>query len=364
MQTFIGSSTAKDAATAVAEAAKGISNPKMILFFSNYDMLENVTETLREVYPNVPTIGTCGITYHDKDASDKKLIIIAFGSDAEASVGVLRYLSFAPLYDIIGLKDAVKAVSPGDNDSICLEFCTNDEERLVTTMNVILEGEGLTLIGGTVYGVPSGKKAYVAVNGVLYDDACCYAVIKNKSGKIRTYSENIYRLKENAKRHIATKVNMKNKELVQMDYKPASEVYASELGIPKNQIVDNVLENPLGRIIGDEVYICSQYGIGNNGSLINYKRFNENDTVSILQLQDYQSINGETRSKIKAENSNISFVFSVNCIYRHMLFSQKNYLPVFMSDMEALGKHVGVVGGGEQYHTQHVNQTMVCAVFD
>lgn len=363
MQTFIGRSVSKDAKAAVAEATKGLNNPHLIIFFSHYDMLKDVTEGLKEAFPNVPTIGSCAISYYEKDASDNKLMVIGFGSDAKVKVGVLRYLSTAPLYDIMGLKSAVNEVAPGDEDSICFELCTNDEERLVTTMNVILGEKKAPIIGGTVFGVPNGKTAYVAVDGVLYEDACCYAVIKNTTGKIRTYSEHIYRLKENAKRHIATKVNMKTKELVQMDYKPASEVYGNELGLARNQIVDNVLENPLGRIIGDEVYICSQYGIGENGSLINYKRFNENDTVAILQLQDYEAINGETRRKIKSENSNISFVLSINCIYRHLLFSQRNHLQDFMDDMGTLGKHVGIVGGGEQYKTQHVNQTMVCAVF-
>ena len=364
MQTFIGNSFNKDAKTAVAEATKGLSNPHMILFFANFNMVEAVAKELKERYPDVPTIGTCAISYYEKDASDNKLIVIGFGSDAKVKVGVLRYLSTTPLYDIMDLKNAVKEVGPGDEDTICMEFCTNDEEILVTTMNVVLGQKKVRLVGGTVFGVPDGKKGCVAVNGEIYEDACCYAVIKNTSGKIRTYSENIYKLKPDAKRHIATKVNLKTKELVQMDYKPASEVYANELGIPKSQIVDNVLENPLGRIIGDEVYICSQYGIGERGSLINYKKFNGNDTVAILHLEDYEAINADTRSKIKAENPKISFVFSVNCIYRHLLFTNKNHLQDFMNDMGSLGKHVGIVGGGEQYKTQHVNQTMVCAVFD
>ena len=362
MQTFIGSSLSKDAKAAVAEATKGLSNPHMILFFANYNMLKDVTALLKDLFPNVPTIGSCAISYYEKDSTDNKLMIIGFGSDAKVKVGVLRYLSSAPLYDIMGLKKAVAEVGPGDEDSICLELCTNDEERLVTTMNVVLKDK-VPLLGGTVFGVPNGQKAYVAVDGELYEDACCYAVVKNTTGKIRTYSENIYTLKEDIKKHIATKVNMKTKELIQMDYKPASDVYASDLGIPKSQVVDNVLENPLGRVIGDQVYICSQYGIGDGGSLINYKRFNENDTVAILQLRDYQAINDETRRKIKSENPKISFVFSVNCIYRHLLFGQKNHTQGFMDDMATLGKHVGIVGGGEQYKTQHVNQTMVCAVF-
>jgi hypothetical protein len=202
------------------------------------------------------------------------------------------------------------------------------------------------------------------VNGRLYSDACCYAVIKNTKGKIRTYRENIYKLKENAKLHTATKVNMSKKELCKLDNRPAADVYAEELGISRSQIVDNVLENPLGRVVGDEVFICSQYQVANDGTLTCYKRVNENDAIAILQLDDYTLINEETRKRIKAENSSISFIFSVNCIYRHLLFSQKNHLNDYMKDMKSLGPHLGVVGGGEQYKSQHVNQTMVCAVFN
>ena len=32
--------------------------------------------------------------------------------------------------------------------------------------------------------------------------------------------------------------------------------------------------------------------------------------------------------------------------------------------MAELGNHVGIIGGGEQFNNQHVNQTMVCAVFE
>ena len=176
--------------------------------------------------------------------------------------------------------------------------------------------------------------------------------------------ELIYRASNNNPRHIATKVNLAKKELISLDNRPAADVYANELGISKNQIIDNVLEAPLGRVVGDEVFISSMKEIGSNGSLINYKRLNENDTVTVLKLMDYDEINQETRRAIKADGSKISLVFSVHCIYRHLLFSQRNHLQDFLKDMGTLGTHVGVVGGGEQYKNQHVNQTMVCAVFE
>ena len=59
-----------------------------------------------------------------------------------------------------------------------------------------------------------------------------------------------------------------------------------------------------------------------------------------------------------------SLIFSVNCIYRYLLFKDQGYLTDFLTGMSKLGPFVGYIGGGEQFNRQHVNQTMVCAVFD
>ena len=364
MQVTIGKSSQSDAAMAVREAMQNSGTPKLVFFISAYNQLKDVAEILRKEYPSTLSIGTSGISYYDGEASDKELIMVSFGQDAEVAVGVMRKLSTCPIADIENLKRAVYSVHPEVGKTVCLECCTNDEERLVTTLNVALAEQNVPLVGGTVFGVPEGQTPYVAVNGQLYADACCYAVIKNKNGHIRTYSAQIYELDPCAPRHIATKVNLANKELITLDGKPAADVYADELGITRNQVVDNVLESPLGRVVGDEFFISSQYAIGNNNSLINYKRINENDTICVLKLKDFRAVNSETRSTIRQENSKISFIFSVNCIYRHMLFGNEQYLNTFIKDMGNLGPFLSMVGGGEQYKNQHVNQTLVCAVFD
>ena len=58
----------------------------------------------------------------------------------------------------------------------------------------------------------------------------------------------------------------------------------------------------------------------------------------------------------------IVLLFAALFIYG--LFTNENYLGTFLKDMRTIAPHVGVVGGGEQYRKQHVNQTMVCAVFE
>ncbi len=364
MQVKIGKSNKPTADAAIAEALSGITSPSFLMVQSPYDFLESVAKALQENFPGVPNLGTAGITYYDSEASDKELVVIAFFNDTKVKTGVMTGLSVAPLRDIYNLEKAVSEIHPGDSDTICLEYCTNHEEITVTSMNVALEHNNVKLLGGTVFGTPEGKTSYVMVDSVLYPDAVGFALVKNTSGKIRTYSENIYMLNPQAKRHIATKVNLETKELIELDGRPAADVYSEDTGVPRDQIVGNVLTQPLGRVIGDECYISSMYAIGNGGSLVNYKQINENDTIGVLHLVDYHDVNARTFDEIRSGSPKISFMFSVNCIYRHMLFSNDNYLNKFIGDMNSIAPHIGYVGGGEQYNRQHVNQTLVCAVFE
>ena len=364
MQISIGTSTKSDVQSAVAEVVAKAGSPKLLILLSSYEHLKEASETISKKFPDVPLIGSSTISYFDSVSSDQRMILMSFGNDVEAEVGIMRKLSTSPILDVASLEEKVSKIQAGDSNTVCIEFCTNDEERLVTTLNVALERARIPLVGGTIFGYPAGATPYAMLNGELYPDSCCYALIKNKSGKIRTYSENIYGPMECGRSHIATKVNLANKELLSLDGRPAADVYCEDANVSRKELVDNVLTNPLGRVIGDEIFITSPYEIGGNGSLINYKRINENDTIEVLELKDYDAIGRETRNTIKDENNKISFIFSVNCIYRHLLYTNKNYLTDFLTYMKSVGPHVGIVGGGEQYNKQHVNQTMVCAVFE
>lgn len=363
MQISIGTSMKNDAEAVVTEVCAKAGSPKLLVLLTSFDLFEKVAKLISAKFPNVPLIGTGTISYYEKDASDKRTVLLAFGSDIDVEAGIIRNLSTAPMLDIPALEDKVSKIAAGDNNTICLEFCTNDEERLVTTLNVALERARIPVVGGTIFGYPANYTPKALLNGEFYSDACCYALIKNKSGKIRTYSENIYGPMDNPRTHIATKVNLANKELLTLDGRPAADVYCEDADVSRGQIVDNVLTCPLGRVIGDQIFITSPYEVGNNGSLISYKKINENDSIQILELKDYDSIQYDTRQDIK-NGGKISFIFSINCIYRHLLFTNKGYLNEFIGNMGSLGPHVGIVGGGEQYKRQHVNQTMVAAVFE
>lgn len=362
MKTYVGNGQGA-AGNALETATKGLTAPSMILFIAPFEKLQETAVYLKKKYPDADTIGTIGCKMANGAAGEDNIVVVGFFSDTKCKCGVLEHLSTCPVASIADIQAAVAQVSPGKEDTVCLEFCTNDEEKLVTTMNAGFGKREIPLIGGTAFGTPDGAAAAVAYNGQIYEDACVYAIIKNLSGRIKVFKENIYR-KRNTISHIATKVDVKRKALIELDDKPAASVYSQELGIPKEKIIDNVFQNPIGRAVGDKVFISSMKELGKNGEIINFKRINKNDCIYFLELDDYKRVGRETREAIRSQLGKISFVFTVNCAYRHALFEKEGYTRQYIQDMEALGVHVGVVAGGEQFRNQHANQTMLCAVFE
>lgn len=73
----------------------------------------------------------------------------------------------------------------------------------------------------------------------------------------------------------------------------------------------------------------------------------------------------ENTIRTVTQTGRVAGIISINCILRYLFFENNSYTPSYarmMKDMSN-GTHLGMVGDGEQYVEQHVNQSMVCAVF-
>ena len=135
--------------------------------------------------------------------------------------------------------------------------------------------------------------------------------------------------KTSAQSHFATKVDVSRKALIELDGRPAADVYSAELGIPRDKIVDNVLVNPMGRAVGNQVFISSMNGMDTDGTLTNYKRINKNDCIYFLSLGDYKATEQQTRQQIQQDASHISLVLSIDCIYRYLLYEKEGYFSTY-----------------------------------
>jgi hypothetical protein len=95
-----------------------------------------------------------------------------------------------------------------------------------------------------------------------------------------------------------------------------------------------------------------------------YRQVNDSDILCFLDIKDYKAIVKQTVSDIKSDFSHVSGVISVNCAFRHILFTQNNFMDQYLDIMSDLGSHCGFVGNGEHFNDQFINQSMSCVVFE
>lgn len=339
----------------IKEATREIHNPQFIMLMSNAEQFEKHVAELEALYPGIPSIGCIGMSY-DKKVTENGVGVVAFTDGIQAITNVLQYVSSMPVKQIKHLEDDVRKISGNNNNTVCIDFCSGNDACVLTTMYSVLGKNNISLVGGT------GDGGKISVNGKIYEDSVAYALIKNLKGKVKVYKENIYRPLNDC-RMIASKTDRSKYLIGELNGKPAKQEYMNMLGISGNDIGNQTFKNPLGKINGNEICIISLKEAVNN-ALICYRQVNDSDVLTMLELKDYKQCMEETISQIHSDFTHISAVFSVNCLFRYLLFSQNNNMQDYLNSMGALGNHAGLVGYGEHYNSQFVNQSMTCVVFE
>lgn len=351
MRQFFGMSQSGN----LQEAVRGLGKPQLIMLLSNSDQFEAHVKKLEELYPNVPSIGCIGMSY-DTKVVEKGVGIIAYYDGVTATANVLENVSVMPVKYIERLEKDVHAVNASGRDTICIDFCSGNDACVLTTIYSALKHRNIPLVGGT------GDAGKVSANGRIYQDAVAYALIKNNNGRVKAYKENIYRQMDNY-RFIASKTDKANYILGQLNGKSAKQVYQDILHVTEKEILTQTFKNPFGKINGNETCIISIKEVSGN-ALTCFRQVNDSDVLIMLELGDYKSIVKNTIQTIRKDFPKISAVFSVNCLFRYLLFTENHYMQDYLHEMGSLGNHAGLVGYGEHYNNQFVNQSMTCVVFE
>ena len=131
----------------------------------------------------------------------------------------------------------------------------------------------------------------------------------------------------------------------------------------EEQILTQTFKNPFGRVHGNEICIISIKEVKGD-ALACFRQVNDSDVLIMLELGDYKAIVRNTIQTIRKDFTKISAVFSVNCLFRYLLFTDNQYMDDYLRDMSTLGNHAGLVGYGEHYNNRFVNQSMTCVVFE
>ncbi len=350
MKQFFGSSQRGS----LQEATQGLRDPQLIMLMSNPRQFEQHVQELERLFPQVPSIGCIGMSYSTQ-VIESGVGVVAY-SGVTAAANVLEQVSVMPVKYIQRLQQDVKKVSASGQNTICIDFCSGNDACALTTIYTVLKPLRMSLVGGT------GDGGRVSANGRIYEDAVVYALVKNNQGRVKAYKENIYH-QMGSYRFIASRTDRARYVIGALNGQPARDVYQKILNVSEQEILTQTFKNPFGKVNGNDTCIISIKEVNVN-ALACYRQVNDSDVLNLLELGDYRAIVKDTLSAIQADFPKISAVFSVNCLFRYKLFTQNNYMRDYLKEMGALNGHAGLVGYGEHFNNQFVNQSMSCVVFE
>lgn len=359
--------TEKNFDTLLEECKEKEQDTGIILFVTAED-IEDISKKISDSFPSAMVMGIQSYIFRHGLLHKSGTVIIFIEknpSEFEYSYGIIENVSTDPAKDILDIQKKVVDIHPGHEDTLCLEFCTGGEERLITTLNSVMKEHGITVFGATTHLMGSIDSSRIFYGRQLYDDACIYILIRNLYGRILTYSQNIYKHHNNGQMYIATKVDKETRTLIELDGRPAAEVYCEELGISPDSISDAYPYHPLSKCIGEDNYLVSIRQCNKDGSLTLCRQINQNDLLYINDLDDYKNIISEKFKKLRTDIPDASTILTIDCLYRYLLFEKEECLDWYAGMLDDSGLNsLGIVGMSEQYDIQNSNQTMISAIFE
>lgn len=367
MEYNIGIGKSANPESCVQEATAKFRNPKLILFFSPVENFDRYTELIYQKFPNSICMGATTIAAFSNEGADKTALkAVGFESGIKCSADVLEDVDKYPIRYVERVKRCVDEVRETRN-TICLEFTTAllcAEESVLATLNSILIDKGIPLFGGTAGDAGTAIGTKVSLNGKVREKSSVFAIIHNEGGAIKIFRENIYK-PVTGNILTATKADGQNRTVYEYNGQPAVKVFAKELGVPENKVSNYFDTNPLGRIVGEELYITANCAMAGNQGITYHARIYNNSKIMVLGPENYRETIANTMAQIKREVPRPSFSLMCHCLARTLLFDGDGYLNEYARTMgNVLGNYIGFSGYGEQYNEQHFNQTMTVAVFE
>ncbi len=360
---FSDKNTVEEAVKDIKLQLKSI-NPRVLIFFSS-SCFDN--EKISQLMKNFKLSDVFGCSTSGEIVTGKmmknSIVAMALSSDIieDAKVEVVENLN-----DMNGVKKTFAKFENYYGESVLgsgyskylgivlIDGLSRTEE---TIMDKIGDVTNSLFIGGCAGDDLKFDKTYVFVNGRVYSNAAVLALLKPKVafGIIKTQSFKIL-----DKKLIATKVNVKNREVIEFNNIPAAKAYAKAIGVPEDKIANYFMSHPLGLVIDREVFVRSpQQAKGN--SIIFYCNILEGMEVSLLESTNIiEDTKKAVNDKIK-EMGGLSGIINFNCVLRTLELEQKGQTK----DYGKIFSNIPTIGFstyGEEY-LGHINQTATMLVF-
>ncbi len=339
----------------LAEALRGISSPRLLIMTTTPELFEKHVSELEKAFPGVPSIGCIAMGY-SKTVTEKGVTVTAFSEGVTAAAGILEDVSKNPAKYIGRLQEDLKRIKPGNGNTALIDFCSGNDAAVMNTLELLREKNKLELMGAT------GDGGKVSANGRIYEDGMAYALVKNDRGRVKAYKENIYVPREGV-RLLASRTDKKRYYIGELNGKSAKQVYMDLTGTTEKGISSQTMVNPLGKLAGEDICIVSIKEADGSG-LTCFRQVNDSDILTLLEMRDPMEVAESTVDAIRSDFGKVSGIYSVNCLFRYIIFTDRKELDPYLGRIASVATSCGLIGYGEHYNGQFVNQTMTCVVFE
>ncbi|NLK22195.1 MAG: hypothetical protein GX308_09035 [Epulopiscium sp.] len=370
LNVYEGFSSHEDTKIAAKEIIRQIKKPGVsyVIFFAanTYDF-ELLSSIMKEAFTHAEVVGctTAGEISHNHLTQNSISAMAISSNNFITSTTVVEDISTIPMMfrdDLIKTfrKTGLSLEDPSSAKKgfalTLIDGLSSAEEKTLSVINSIFKYSGFPIIGGSAGDGLDFIKTKVSYNGNTFTNAAVVTFV-NPNCKFYILKENIFKPAGN--HMVVTRADIRGRIIYELDNMPAARAYAEKLGIGKKDLPKYFTTNPLGRKIGDDVWIASPFKINSDDSIQFYCQVLTNSILEILKPLDPVEVINETSRELMKNVPNLKGIIAINCILRRLQFEEQKIGEQVMAPLSNLAPLVGFSSYGEQLNGKHLNQTLV-----
>ncbi len=363
---------------AITDLCTQLKNPlssyQLVIFFASaiYDF-SVLTEEFNKLFPTAEVVGVSSGGEITRKGFTKRGLLLTTMTDDNTKVSgvILDDLNSFPIIHKPQIEEALKkshidTTKPNYTDHcFALSFINglkNLEEIFLSIFYAIIGDRNFKLIGSSAGDDYRFYKTKVSLNGKVSVTGAVILFI-NTTKKFKFYKQNIF--KPSGKTLNITKADIQNRTILEIDHNPPLTSYAETLGVSSTTLINTMLDHPLGRMYGDDMYITSLAGFNQDKTLNMRTRVFPNSTLDILEPDDIMAVCTDTCKRINDDFETPGFIFFIICICNVIGYDKRDLcgeISALYNDRFAT--FCGLASCGEQLGTVHMSQTTLALVME
>lgn len=370
-----GCSTHTDSYKAALEVVSEVSqdHAQLVLFFvSRVYNFQTVHEVFRSHFKNIIVAGCTsqGELSPQLGYGEHSLCAVSIASDDLTIAPVLcKNISKQSMLYKNTIVKAMQSIDLNPSDPqlskkgfalALIDALTASEEKVMMMMDYILQGNPFNLIGGSAGELDEMKSSYIALNDEFETDAALLLFVRTNK-PFMVYKENIYEAM--GEKHLVTHASLRNRIIYEIDNKPATEVFANALNLSTHSLDANIFASyPIARLQNDDLFIASPFTPLKDGSIQFYSQVANGTSIRFMKKMDTELVARETAKKISSTLTQPKLILGFNCILRHLQFKNEKSNKKLYDILDHVAPFCGFTTLGEQFGTEHINQTLTLLV--